>query len=437
MMVGLGETYLPAFVLAIGLGELIAGLIGSVPLVVGGLLQMVSPRAVRWLGSHKRWVVMCAAVQACMFLPLIAAACRGSINTGTVLLIASIYWGASLATGPAWNTWIGTLVPVRVRPRFFAARTRISQACVFCGFLVSGLLLQWASQRDFVLESFAILFGIAGLCRVVSVVMLACQSEPIPIPPKMQPHPYRRLFRELADGPGGRLLVFLVAVQAAVQISGPYFTPFMFKNLHHSYAEYVTLIAVAFLARILALPALGRLAHRMGAMRLLWLGAIGITPVSACWVFSQNFYWLLSTQIFSGVVWAAYELAFFLLFFESIPEEERTSLLTLFNLINTAAWVTGSLIGGAILYLMDTSFAGYLTLFALSSVARCGALWLLFRIPSMEVLSDTIGLRTIAVRPTGANLDAPVLPSMPDQVLEESPPPGPKETSAARTARAS
>lgn len=419
LMVGLGETYLAAFVLAVGLGELVAGLIGSVPLVIGGILQMISPRAIRKLGSHKRWVVLCAAIQACMFIPLVMAALAGTISTLGVILVASIYWGASLATGPAWNTWIGTLVPVRVRPRFFASRTRISQACVFSGFLMSGLLLQWASREGLVLETFAFLFGVAGVCRLVSVWMLANQSEPVPIPPRMQPHPYRRLFKELAKGPGGRLLTFLVAVQAAVQISGPYFTPFMFKNLHHSYGEYVTLIAVAFLARIIALPALGSVAHRLGARRLLWLGAIGIAPVSAGWVLSQNFYWLLGIQIFSGVVWAAYELAFFLLFFESIPEEERTSLLTIYNLINTLAWVTGALLGGAILYAMGTSFNGYLTLFALSSVARCCALLLLFRIPKMDVESSEIGLRTITLRPNGANLDAPVLPSLPDQLHEE------------------
>ena len=46
-MVGVGETYLPAFVLAVGLGELTAGLVGSVPLLAGGVLQMISPSAVR------------------------------------------------------------------------------------------------------------------------------------------------------------------------------------------------------------------------------------------------------------------------------------------------------------------------------------------------------------------------------------------------------
>lgn len=57
-MTGLGETYLPAFALAVGLGEITAGLVASLPLLVGGLMQTFSPLAIRRLGSHKRWVLL-------------------------------------------------------------------------------------------------------------------------------------------------------------------------------------------------------------------------------------------------------------------------------------------------------------------------------------------------------------------------------------------
>src|SRR5579863_5101065 len=46
VMVGIGETYFPAFVLALGMGEIAAGLIASIPLLVGAILQMISPAAV-------------------------------------------------------------------------------------------------------------------------------------------------------------------------------------------------------------------------------------------------------------------------------------------------------------------------------------------------------------------------------------------------------
>ena len=81
VMVGIGETYLPAFALAVGVGEVAAGLLASVPPLAGAVLQLASPVAVRQLGSHRRWVVVCAVTQALSFVPLIAAALVGTIPT--------------------------------------------------------------------------------------------------------------------------------------------------------------------------------------------------------------------------------------------------------------------------------------------------------------------------------------------------------------------
>ncbi len=418
-MVGLGETYLVTFALAVGLGELMAGLVGSVPLVAGGIMQMVSPWAIRKLGSHKRWVVACASVQALAFLPLIAAALWGQISGPAVLAVATLYWAAGLATGPAWNTWIGTLIPPLVRARFFGIRTRSQQAAVFAGFLIAGLALQWAAGRDLVLTVYAVIFSAAAICRLISAWMLSRQSEPIPVPPDMRQIPITQIFSHLRGKTGGKLLVYLVAVQAAVQMSGPFFTPFMFAKLHFTYGQFVTLISVAFLVKMFAFPVWGRVAHRIGARKLLWIGGWGIIPMSISWVFSQNFAWLLFFQMAGGVAWAAYELAFFLLFFESIAEEERTSLLTVYNLLNTSAWVLGSLVGATILASMGGTFEAYLWVFGLSSVGRTLALFLLARVPAVvDVQADEMSIRTVGVRPDNASINAPVLPSLPDQIPE-------------------
>src|SRR4029453_11863348 len=109
VMVGAGETYLAAFVLALGMGELATGLVASIPMLAGAFLQLISPAAVRKLGSHRRWVVLCAIAQASSFIPLTAAALYGRIHVAAVFAIAALYWGAGMATGPAWSTWAGTL----------------------------------------------------------------------------------------------------------------------------------------------------------------------------------------------------------------------------------------------------------------------------------------------------------------------------------------
>ncbi len=418
-MVGFGETYLPAFALAVGLGELTAGLVASVPLLAGGIMQTVTPTGIRLLKSHKRWVLCGATIQGLAFLPLLLAAWRGWISAAGLLVVVAVYWGSGLATGPAWNTWMGTLVPSSLRAGYFAFRTRASQAAVFIGFLAGGLLLQFSATHDWLLHAFAAIFAIACLSRMVSVWMLSLQSEPVPIPPNMRNLPWRERWQHLRHHSGGQLLVYLATVQAAVQFSGPYFTPFMFRKLEFSYAAYVTLISVAYLAKVVALPLCGRIAHRVGAQKLLWIGAIGIIPLSGGWILSQNMTWLLLLQAFGGMAWGAYELAFFLLFFESIEEDERTSMLTLYNLLNTTAWVCGALAGGLLLTTLGTSFHAYLLLFGLSSLGRLAALPLLARIAPQEVEANQIGLRTIAVRPDAASMDNPILPSLPDQTHAE------------------
>ncbi len=410
LMVGIGETYLPAFVLAAGLGELAAGLITTVPLLAGGLLQLISPWAIRRLGSHRRWVVLCTLCQAASFLPLVAAAWLETVPVALVFMMASIYWGAGLAAGPAWNTWVGSLVPEPVRANYFARRTRFSQAGVMVGFVAGGFSLQAGVASGRVVTVFAGLFLTAAVCRLVSTLFLASQSEPAPPNGEHRDVPLGELLGRLRQGADGSLLVYLLSVQCAAQIAGPYFTPYMLKQVRFSYIEYVVLIGVSFAAKVLALPALGRLARRVGARQLLWLGGIGIVPVSAMWLVSNNFGYLLFVQALAGLTWAAYELAMFLLFFESIPELERTSVLTTYNFGHALATVIGSLVGGLMLAALGKSPGVYLAIFTLSSVARLATIILLSRVPETNRRSlPVIGRRILGIRPALGSIDRPVL----------------------------
>ena len=104
-----------------------------------------------------------------------------------------------------------------------------------------------------------------------------------------------------------------------------------------------------------------------------------------------------------------------LLFFETIPESERTSLLTLYNVANSVALATGSLIGAALLQCVGISVAGYLTVFVASTLLRLSTMFLLRRIPKTTVLSAAVPVRPLSVRSSGESLDAPILPGLPDQ----------------------
>jgi MFS family permease len=384
VMVGIGETYLPAFALAVGCGEVASGLVSTLPLLLGGALQLAAPYGVRRFGSYRRWVVLLAACQGLSFVPLLVAALLGAVPSGLVFLCATIYWAAGLSTGPAWNTWIGTLVPPSVRSSYFARRTVFTQAGILTGFVCGGIVLETGSAWGATLDAFAAVFLVASLCRAVSVWFLSRQSEPIGPAQHYRPVSWSELRRRLATRADAGFLLYFLGAQCAVQIAGPYFNPYMLQQLRLSYAHYMLLIAAAYVSRIIALPALGEIARRYGARRLLWVGGIGIAPLAGAWLISNSYPFLIVLQLIVGVFWAAYELSTFLLFFETIPAEERTSVLTTFNFAHATATATGSLLGGAALILLGKTPAAYLTLFAASSVARVAALALLWRVPSHQ-----------------------------------------------------
>lgn len=441
VMVGLGETFLAAFALAIGMSEVAAGLVSSLPLLAGGLLQLISLWAVRVVGSEKRWVIACATLQGLAFLPLVVAAYYGSLPLGALLLIASVYWACGLASGPAWNTWMQGIVPARLRATYFARRTRASQLTTFVSFLSGGLLLEWARRSGTELTTFAMLFLCAGMFRLISVACLMrhharsdsdlrssrrLKVSGFEAPTLKAPPALPAVSAVDLSSTGRRLLVYLVVVQGMVQISGPYFTPFMLEQLDYSYGQFVILTAVAFAAKGVALALWASLARRRGAAWLLWVGGCGIAPMSLLWVVSQNFAWLIVVQIFSGALWAAYELGFFLLFFETLPIRQRTKMLTLYNFGNTFAWCGGSLIGATLLSYFGASHGAYMLLFTLSSVGRILAIGLLMRtlpirIP-IRIPVVGIGMRMHGLRPNGGGVDVPILPSIPLNAAEANPP---------------
>lgn len=433
-MIGLGESYISAFALAIGLGEISAGLVSSIPLLVGGTLQMISLRAVYWFGGEKRWIVICATLQALSFIPLVAAALLGSIGLVPLLLIASVYWTGGLATGPPWNTWMESIVPSRVRARYFSGRTRMSQLCTLLGLVAGGAVLQVTGNQGQVLFGFAGIFAAAAFFRFWSVSWLIRHQTPtrdfaVANRQRMARHaraaetqvvhPAEELAAKAKSDRAGmtglRLLSYLVAVQLAVQISGPYFSPYMLKQLHLSYTEFVMLLAIGFLSKIIGFSFWGNQTHRGGAKRLLWIGGVGIVPVAALWIVCENLYHLAAVQMLSGLLWAAYELGFFLMFFETLPVEKRTRMLTYYNFANMLALCGGAFIGAGLLRWLGGGQSAYFVLFAASSIGRFLALGLLFGADLRTIPVFHVCMRVLGVRLSTSTVDAPILSSLEDR----------------------
>ncbi len=421
IMVGIGETYLPAFVLARGMGEFTAAMIATVPILLGSLLQLAAPLVLQKVGSYRRFVVMTASLQAVSMLSLFCMSLAKHVPAWAVFIPATMYWAAGLSTGPAWNTWVEQIVPRRIRPGFFAIRSRLCHAGVLMGLITGGLVLRWSAQTDFPVTIFGVLFGVGAMGRFLSAAMLARQSEGydhthLKMAAKESVRTVDRFHTVLQTlrhpGPIGRFVLFLMAVQTAVHISGPYFTPFMLKSMQMSWVEYMGLLSLGFVGKMISLPWAGRIANRFGSDRLLWIGGLGIVPISSFWMWNQSVWFLACVQVVSGMVWGCYELAMLLQFFHQIPSNRRVGILTLYNLGNSAAMVAGSLIGATILNWLGATKDAYLAVFVCSSIARATALMMMPGGKTVVVTTRTAVhgwlSRTIAVRPMSGSMERPI-----------------------------
>jgi MFS family permease len=338
-----------------------------------------------------------------------------------------------MATSPAWNAWVGALVPVERRAHFFARRARLAQSALLAGVLTGGLLLDAPAGRGDSLAIFALLFALAGSARLVSSRFLAAQSEPEGLAATHRRLPLGDLVAAVRASDGGRVLAYLLCMQVAVHVASPFFTPYMLRQLDLSYSGFMTLTAAAFVARIAVLPLLGPLAHRVGTRPVLRIGAVGIVPLPALWLVSENFAYLLAVQVAAGVAWAAVEYATQLAFFESLDERDRASILTFFNLASTLAMVAGTLLGAVCFELGGAGRVGYGLIFLISTVARVAPLVWLRNLVLHEIPAAPVAQRTLAVRPSAGALQRPVLASLEAaDAAESDEEPGPSPGSSER-----
>lgn len=428
-MVGAGENYFPAYVLALGMGEVAAGLVATVPLVIGSTFQLISAHAVDRVGSYRRWIVWMAGLQALSLLPLAITAAFHAASGWLVFAMAALYWFSFQSGGAAWNTWIGMNVPARVRARYFGLRNRLLQIAVLAGLLGGGFVLRgaehaprwliehgWSEETagTIGIRAFAVLFGAACVARIFSTYYLWRQTEPNPLPVMPRLVGPRELLARAAHGPDTRLITYLVCMSVAAHIAQPFFNPFMLRKLGME-AEpdmYGLMLAAPLLGRALALPHCGQLAERRGARILLVIGGLGLVPFSVNWLVTTNFVFLFITQLVSGAAWAAYELGFFLMLLDTTREDERTSVISQYQFLNSCAMVAGNGLGALGLWYLGATWNAYALVFSISLVARLLTVPLLMRTRQGSPHAPHLEMETVAVRPGGGAVDIPIVASI-------------------------
>ena len=371
-MVGIGETYLVAFALKLQMGEVNSGLLATLPLVFGALIQLISPYGISWVGSHKKWVLFCASIQCLMFLPLIQFSFFGTHSFLALLTVITLYWAAQLAAGPAWNFWMGELISEQESAHFFSVRTRLMQMGIFLGLILGGLILNYRPFAVSDLRVYGFLFAVALVARMASVYFLSRQKYELVWLQKDHQRNLFSAFKKLSlDLKMRRFFVFLFLFFMGIYISSAFVVPFFMAKLKFSYMQLMMSLASLFVAKILFIPVVKKMIEKRGAYHVFVLGAAGISPLPALWAVYHEFWFVLVLQAISGAMWAAFEVSLAMIFFNNLKSEEKTTVLTLYNVFNAIAIAAGSTLGAKILSTYHEQIEGYGFIFILGASIRC------------------------------------------------------------------
>ena len=104
--------------------------LNSLPQLIGAFIQLGTDAITKLFKSTKSFVVSLSLLQSILWIVLIII-----INTSApyypILIWSILYSSVSSLIGPAWISWMGYLVPLRIRSNYHANRNRIIHFIIF------------------------------------------------------------------------------------------------------------------------------------------------------------------------------------------------------------------------------------------------------------------------------------------------------------------
>ena len=369
-MAGLTQNYVTPYALAMNSSTTQIGFLTGIPSIAMVLTQLVSPILVEKIGNRKSFILLTAFLHTLMWLPilLIPYIFPSYRIWWLIAFIAMCTAFDSLGNAP-WNNMMADIVPVEVRGRYFASRSRINNLVALILSFVAGGILQVLTKNVFI--GFSIIFAGAMVSRFLSVYFLSQMVYPSVVVPKTKQASILKLATTLGSTNIGEYILFNALISLSVSFSAPFFSVYMLRDLKFSYLTYVIINATSTLAMLIFMPFWGKRIDKAGSIKVMKAAALFITILPMLWLFSSNVYYLCGVQVIGGFGWAGCNLALNLFLYDAAPAENRTRYLALSNALIFGGAALGSLLGGIMAPILPAIMMNRLfTIFLISSIAR-------------------------------------------------------------------
>lgn len=401
IMLAINETFITPYAISMNASTALIGVISSMPNLAGALLQMKSASLSERLGSRKALINISILIHALMLIPILLI--PYAFKTGQALFLLIFYTACVAFNGlafPAWSSMMADLVPENERGRFFGWRNMITGIVYVLSMLLAGAMLYYSRSTGF-----SYIFAIAFIARMVSWNYLNKMYEP-PLTIKDE-HRFTFIdfLKRARMSNFGRFVLFVAAMNFSVYMVSPFFTVYMLRDLAFNYMTFTLITMAATLTMYISMKPWGLHADHVGNKKILRFTSIFIPVIPLLWLFSHNVLYLVIIQIFSGFMWAGFNLSASNFIYDAVTPQKRTRCIAYFSVINGLAIFIGATTGGFLSrilpplvgyrILMLALISGILRVFAAILCSYVKEVKKVREISSRELFYSIIGLRPL------------------------------------------
>ena len=369
-MLGLTQSYITPYALAMNASTTQIGFLTGIPSIAMVLTQLVSPILVEKTGNRKRLLLLAAFFHTLMWLPiLLIPYIFHSYQVWWLIAFITLLTALDFLGNAPWNSMMADIVPVEVRGRYFAERSRINNLVALILSFVAGGILQVLTKNIFM--GFSIIFAGAIVSRFFSFYFLSQMVYPSVVVPKTKQASILKLATTLGSTNIGKYILFNTLMNLSVSFSAPFFSVYMLRDLKFSYLTYVIINATSVLAMLIFMPFWGKRIDKAGSIKVMKAASLFVPVLPVLWLVSSNIYYLCGVQVIGGFGWSGCILALNIFLYDAAPAENRTRYIALSNGLMFSGSAVGSLLAGIMAPIVPAIMMNRLfTIFLISGVAR-------------------------------------------------------------------
>lgn len=374
---GFMNDYITPYALVLKATSRQIGALTALPFLAASIVQLKSADITEKLKSRKKVINIFTFLHTLMLVPIMLIPYWFHRQQALFLIIfMTIFIGFSTLASPVLSALLSEYIPYKMRGKYFGWRNRIMAIILISCSLIAGLILQFFKSN--VLKGFLIIFSIALVSRFISCYFLSRMYEPPLRVQKEARFSFIDFVKRMKESNFGRFVLFVSGFQFCINIASPFFSVFMLKDLKFNYITYTIIISTVMAVQLLTIGRWGRIADKVGNIKVLKLTTLLISSLPLWWLISHNPVFLFFAQVVSGFAWAGFNICTGNFILDAVTPQKRVRCIAYFNVFVGWAVFCSGIIGGQLANILPNIF-GYriLTLFLISSLLRFSAVFLL------------------------------------------------------------